>query len=382
MKGTKPLSKSRLLKDHLLQQLTEQRIPVGGRLPSETSLMQKFTLSRSTVRQVLSELSIEGLIDRQQGRGTFRSGGSKPSRPAQRSMLIGVWFNWPSGPLFGPIAEGIRQELRKWGYHAVFEAGGLEPGAEYRGIESLARKALDGFIVSPATNVDEEHGPLIELIGRGLPLILVDRSLPGIETNLVRTDSELGGEEVANHLIRHGHERIGFIGLPALSSIEERLTGFRQTMQEAGFPVDDAWIHLHREVALDFGKKATRELLSLPEDRRPTAIFGANDVIAETVAMTARQMGLRVPEDLSVAGFDDVSIDPAKPAWLTTYAQPKRRIGQQTARLLMKQLQNMVQGNVTVLLEGRLLERASTGPVPGGPSAPATVMSQVTASSS
>ena len=365
MKGSKPLSKSRLLKDHLLEQLTHHRIPVGGRLPSETSLMQKFTLSRSTVRQVLSELSIEGLIDRQQGRGTFRSGGSRPLRPTQRSMLIGVWFNWPSGPLFGPIAEGIRQELRKWGYHAVFEAGGLEPGAEYRGIESLARKALDGFIVSPATNCDEEHGPLIELIGRGLPLVLVDRSLPGCETNLVLTDSELGGEEITSHLIRLGHERIGFIGLPGFSSIDERLTGYRQTLQQAGLAIDECWIRLSREVAIDFGKNATRELLSLPEERRPTAIFGAMMSSPSAWRRARRQLGLRIPDDLSVAGFDDVSIDPDKPAWLTTYAQPKRRIGQQTARLLMKQIQNTSRGNVTVLLEGRLLERVSTGPAPG-----------------
>src|SRR4029078_4833898 len=126
-------------------------------------------------------------------------------RPAQRSMLVGVWFNWPSGPLFGPIAEGIRGELQRWAYHAFFETGGLETGAEYRGIESLTQKALDGFIVSPATHLDEEHGPLIELLERDVPLVLVDRPLPGYDPDLVCTNSEVGGEEIVSHLIGLGH---------------------------------------------------------------------------------------------------------------------------------------------------------------------------------
>ncbi len=93
--------------------------------------------------------------------------------------------------------------------------------------------------------------------------------------------------------------------------------------------------------------------------------MAATDILAETVAATAQAMGLNVPHDLSVAGFDDVTIDPAKPAWLTIYAQPKRRIGQQTARLLMKRLQNLTRGTVTVLLEGQLVERGSTRIAPG-----------------
>ena len=119
-------------------------------------------------------------------------------------------------------------------------------------------------------------------------------------------------------------------------------------------------MRVDRDVAIDCGRRSTQELLALPIDQRPTAIFGATDIIAETVAVCARESGLDIPRDLSVAGFDDVTIDPDKPAWLTTYAQPKRRIGRQTARLLMKRLQNLTRGTVTVLLEGQLVERAST----------------------
>ncbi len=364
MKAQKRPTKSRRLKDHLLDQMRQQRIPVGGRLPSETSLIQEFSLSRSTVRQVLSELSIEGFIERQQGRGTFRVGDVRPERKTRshRSMLVGVWFNWPSGPLFGPIAEGIREELLLWGYHAVFEVGGLETGAEYRGIESLLRKELDGFIVSPSTNLDDEHGPLIDLIRRDVPLVLVDRQLPGYDTDLVATHCELGGEEIVSHLIRLGHRRIGFIGIQGFSTMEDRVRGYRQMMRQHGLAVDESWVREERGVAEDHGRRAAREVLSLPADRRPTALFGGMDIISEVIASVAQELGLQIPGDLSVAGFDDVNIDPAKPAWLTTYAQPKQRIGQQAARLLMKRLQKSIRSSSIILLEGKLVERASTAP--------------------
>lgn len=362
MKAHRP-TKSRVLKDHLLEQMKDQRIPPGGRLPSETALMRKFSLSRSTVRQVLSELSIEGLIERQQGRGTFRIGGPQPAvRRTHRSMLVGVWFNWPSGPLFGPIAEGIREELRQWGYHAVFEVGGLEAGAEYRGIESLAQKGLDGFIVSPSTNHEDEHGPLINLIRQNVPLVLVDRQLPGFETDLVATYGELGAEQVVSHLVGLGHRRIGYVGIEGLSTLEDRLRGYRQVMHEHGLPIDELWVRNRREVADDCGRQEVRQVLSLPADRRPTALFGATDVLAETIAIVAREMGLEVPGDLSVAGFDDVNIDPARPAWLTTYAQPKHRLGQQAARLLMNRIQQPAGRHTVILLEGQLVERESTAP--------------------
>lgn len=362
METPRPRSKSRVLKDHLLEQMRQQRIPFGGRLPSENALMQKFSLSRSTVRQVLSELTIQGLIERQQGRGTFRAGGTRSERRTNRSTLVGVWFNWPSGPLFGPIAEGIRDELRGAGYHAVFEAGGLEPGAEYRGIESLAAKGLDGFIVSPATNFEDEHDPLIRLIDDDVPLVLVDRQLPGYDTDLVCTNNELGAEEMTSHLVRLGHRRIGFVGIQGISTLEDRLRGYRRVMQQTGVAIESAWVRTDRAIAYDCGRQAVREMLSLPADRRPTAIFGATDILAETAAMAAREMGLTMPRDLSVAGFDDVTLNPNEMPWLTTYAQPKLRIGQQAARLLLKRLDEQPRGTTTILLEGRIVERTSTAP--------------------
>ncbi len=352
------------LKDHLLQEMSEHRIPLGGRLPSESELMTQFSLSRSSVRQVLSELSIAGWVERRQGKGTFRATGGRAVPASERSMLVGVWFNWPSGPLYAPIMQGIREGLAEWGYHAVFEDGGFDVGAEARGVEALVHKRFDGFIVAPSSNSRDDHAPLLQLVEQQVALVLVDRLLPGCNTDLVTTANELGAEQIVRHLIDLGHRRIAFVGPGGLSSVDDRIRGYRLTMRRMGLTMDDAWLQTGQSVGEDCGRSATQTLLSLPDDRRPTAIFGANDVIGETVAMVARERGLRVPENLSVAGFDDIIPTTANAPWLTTYAQPKHRIGVQAARLLLQRISTPATNFITMVLEGNLVVRTSTAPVP------------------
>lgn len=357
-------SKSQILRDHLLNELTEYRIPIGAKLPTEAQLMNQFSVSRGTVQRVLADLSAEGFLERQQGRGTFRVGPQRKPRASERTMLIGVWFNMPSGPLFGPVREGIRRELDHWGYHGVFEEGGMDVGAEGRGIASLVQKPLDGFIVAPSVSPDDDHQPLAELIERSVPIVMVDRQLPRHPTDLVTTHNELGAEALVNHLIDLGHRRIGFVGVSGFETIDERWRGYRLAMQRHGLEVNEAWVRVNEATAYDCGREAMREMLRLATDQRPTAVFGANDVIAETCAIVARERRFQLPKDLSIVGFDDINPLPDRPVWLTTYAQPKELMGQQAVRLLMKRIQDPSRQTATVMLEGKLIVRESTAPPP------------------
>jgi DNA-binding LacI/PurR family transcriptional regulator len=358
-------SKTKVLKDHLLTEMIEHRFPIGHRLPSEIELMKQFSVSRGTVQRALAELSAEGWIKRQQGRGTFRAGPEQRAKPKGASLIVGVWFNWPAGPMWAPAAEGIRRELRRWGYHAVFEEGGLGMGAERRGIDDLVHKHLDGFIVAPSGNPHDDHGPLEKLIDQKVPLVLVDQEMPGQDADLVTTDNELGGEEIVEHLIQLGHRRIGFVGVPGISTVEARHRGYRRAMQAHGLSIDDAWVQVTDEAAFDAGRRAAAEILALPGERRPTAVFGANDYTAHTCVVVARERGLKVPEDLSVAGFDGVERQAEFPIELTTYAQPRSRIGRHAARLLMCRIQMPSRPTVHLVLEGELTRRRSTAPPPG-----------------
>ncbi len=349
----------------LLQELTEQRVPVGQRLPTELELMERFAVSRTTVRLALAELTNRGLIERRQGLGTFRAAPNGSRKPAERLMLVGVWFNLPSGPLYGPMAEGIRQELAHHDYHAVFE-GGMGAGEQLKGVYSLIRKGLDGYIVSPSSNPRDPHEPILEMLRQGSPVVLVDKQVGQAEADLVATNGRLGAEVLTEHLIDLGHRRIGFIGTAGVSTVEERLGGYEAAMRRRGLGVHPAWVGVSEDVFPDYGRAAAIKMLGLPAETRPTAVFGVNDPIAETAAGAARSLGLVVPRDLSVVGFDDAGFDPDQPPWLTTYAQPKFRIGQQAAQLLVRRIREPAGRRESVLLEGTLMVRESTAPPANG----------------
>jgi DNA-binding LacI/PurR family transcriptional regulator len=359
MLNHRPNSKVSRVRDSLIVELRE-RVPVGGSLPSETALMNRFSVSRTTVRNALAALQNEGLIESRQGKGSFRTLPGK-RRTVERCMLVGVWFNWPTGPLYGPMADGIRDELGHWDYHAVFE-GTLGRGEQRRGIESLVRKGMDGFIVSPSSDPQDAHEPLIHIVQSGKPFVLVDKHLPDYQADLVCTNSQLGAEQLVEYLIELGHRRIGFIGTSGVSTVEDRVLAYRRTMLRAGLAIDDRWVECTPEVFPDYGRAAAGRILSLSAESRPTAIFGANDCLAETAAQVARSRGLEVPGDLSVVGFDDAGFDGMASDWLTTYAQPKYRIGQQAARLLVQRIQEPAAQTETILLEGHFVQRTSAAP--------------------
>lgn len=358
-------SKTALITRQLLSEFTGNAVRAGQRLPSESELMVRFSVSRTTVRLALAELINQGLIERKQGLGTFRALPGRSRPPSQRSLLVGVWFNWPSGPLYGPMAEGIRDELTHHDYHAVFE-GGMTTGAQSRGIETLIRKGLDGYIVSPSSNPRDPHEPIIEMLKQDVPVVLVDKQVSRCESDLVTSNGRLGAEMLVSHLIELGHRRIGFIGTSGVSTVVDRLQGYRLAMQRHGLEPDSDWIEVNELVFEDYGERGARRLLRQPPGARPTAIFGANDPIAETVARVARDSGLQVPAELSVVGFDDAGFGSEQPAWLTTYSQPKYRMGQQAAEMLMRRIRERATRRETVLLEGELILRESTAPPPSG----------------
>jgi LacI family transcriptional regulator len=224
----------------------------------------------------------------------------------------------------------------------------------------LTAKQVDG-ILFVAAGVSTEH--IRRLQDEQVPLVVVDREIPDVSVDEVLTDNVYGGEIVTRHLVNLGHRRIGCITGPSdVTPSADRVTGYRRALEEASLPFDEE-IVLKGDFQYEGGYKAAGRLLTM--DDPPTAIFACNDLMAVGVIRAAREMGRRVPADLSVAGFDDVRLASFTSPPLTTVAQPKYEMGGVAVKLLLERMEDRGQPPRHRLLETRLVVRRSTAP-PGG----------------
>lgn len=234
---------------------------------------------------------------------------------------------------YGSVLEGVEATFRTWGYRVFFST--FESHDDLS--QLLSHGAHDGFIV---VGGDAAPEAIRILRAAAKPVVLVDNELPDDPTPAVVTANVEGSRALTRHLLSLGHREIAYVAGPLTHiSLRQRVEGFRQAMAEAGSPIDDEWIaqappgHFGYETGLaGFYELWTRRGL------RPTAVLCSNDMVALGVLQAAHEQQLSVPQDLSVAGFDDV-VPGARPL-LTTAKVHCREMGVQAARLLYEGIQS------------------------------------------
>jgi LacI family transcriptional regulator, repressor for deo operon, udp, cdd, tsx, nupC, and nupG len=286
-----------------------------------------------------------------------RLAGGKTRAIAVVVPRITRWF-------FGTVVEAAEDTLHQAGYDLLLYNLAGDTEARRRVFRThLLRKRVDAVLVLSLTPTDEEVAALAKL---NRPVAVVGATVEGWSS--VRIDDIETARIAVRHLVELGHTRIGYVG----GSLEEqldfaapmdRLNGYRAAMAEAGLAVEPTM-----EVVGDFtvrgGLAATRLLLDA--EPRPTAVFAASDEMAVGAVHAVREIGLRVPEDVSVIGIDDHEM--AEFFELTTVAQPVREQGQLAARLLLEALDDDLDDPPTppsVTVPTRLVVRRTTSPPPG-----------------
>ncbi len=280
-----------------------------------------------------------------------------------RTNVIGILVT-EFEPFSAELLQGISSAATGTGYELLAYAGlvGAEtqPGWERRSLSRLGGTLIDGAIVVTPTTLMSKLS---------IPVISIDPHT-GPEGHAAIDSDNVGGARAATeHLIGLGHRRIAHVrGRTGLASAELRERGYRQALDEAGIPFDPALVQVGGyQTALT--TDAAFRLLTTRD--RPTAVFAANDSSAIGVLEVAHRLGLRVPDDLSVVGFDDIpQAANAKPP-LTTVAQPLHDLGARALELLLQLLDGKAIPQ-HVQLPATLVVRASTGPVPTSPSAAAS----------
>jgi DNA-binding LacI/PurR family transcriptional regulator len=275
-----------------------------------------------------------------------------------------------ANPFYAELCAGVASVTDQAGYGLLFVSplhGSL--------IRAVSHVTVDGFV---AVGLSEDH-PEVEQIRRaGLPMALVDGgALP--EHGLVESADELGARAAAKHLISLGHRRFVVIGIeppnmpgmfeysagPTETVTARRLAGYRQGLQMGGVRLHDEQIVVG-PATFDGGLAAFHRVWE--DGLNPTAVLAMSDVMAIGVLRAARDLGLSVPEDLSVVGFDDLDLAPHANPPLTTIHQPIRQKGEEAARLLLRMIANPdSERPAHKTLETRLVIRSSTGPAPASP---------------
>ncbi|ANC32337.1 LacI family DNA-binding transcriptional regulator [Isoptericola dokdonensis] len=262
-------------------------------------------------------------------------------------------------PYSTELLKGISSAVAGTGYELLAYSGGSDGGTvtgwERRSLSRLAGTLIDAAIVVTPTMVLSE--------ANGIPVVAVDPHTGPEGTHTVDSDNTTGAREAVEHLVALGHRRIAHLGgRTDLESARLRELGYRQALDGAGIGVDPALVRVggYRPETAD---TPARELLRPTRGERPTAVFAANDQSAIHVLEVAAELGLRVPEDLSVVGFDNIPESATTSPPLTTVAQPLHRMGAEALRMLLDVLEGTPREQ-HLRLPTSLVVRASTGPAP------------------
>ncbi len=281
-----------------------------------------------------------------------------------QTRTIGLIVPDIANPFFAEIARGAEECAAERAFNIVMCNTHEQVEREARYVQVLRQKHVDGIIFTSAYLDDRNITPLME---SGFPLVLVSREVEDIDVDSVRTDDFAGGYQAARHLISLGHKRIALLAGPLSTKPSlDRKKGYEAALERAGLPVDPT-ITFSGEFTMESGRAMAEQLLA--SGRPFTALVAGNDPIAAGAIKVLRRRGIKVPEDVSVVGYDRTVLAEIMEPELTSVAQQMHEMGRQATELLLSRiLGTRNNGPVQVVLPPRLVVGSSTAPPRPNPS--------------
>ncbi len=273
----------------------------------------------------------------------------------QQSSTVGLIIPDSANPFYAEIARELERACTEEGLLVLLCNSDRDPQRERRFVHMLRAKQVDGVVITPQGDVQALLQPLL---AAHIPVVVLERALAGV--HCIAIDDLEGGRAATQHLIDLGHRRIGVIRHQSTALSMQRHQGYQQALAAAGIPYRSAFIIENGPTQAD-GYKAMLALLALPQ--RPTAVFTHNDIMALGAMRAIYDSGLRVPEDVSLVGYDDITTAAYLAPPLTTVRSPKTEMGVLAARTVLRLVQEPDWPAQTVTLPVRLIVRASTAKV-------------------
>lgn len=276
------------------------------------------------------------------------------SLATNRSHGVGVVVSEVSSAVYGGILQGIESVIEGHAMHMLVSSGHHQAAIERRAYDVLRQRRCDALILQLDGASDDE---VVAFARADVPVVVVGRRVPALPDRCVYLDNVAGGYLATRHLIERGHRAIAHVaGLAGVADACDRHAGYRRALEEAGIGYDAALV-VDGDFMEEGGQRALRSLLE--RERAFTAVFAANDQSAAGVLRALREADLRVPEDVSVVGFDDTLLAHYLVPSLTTVRQPLQEMGQAAAWLALTRLGSDARKEVTLRFEPVLVERES-----------------------
>ncbi|MDF2669582.1 MAG: transcriptional regulator, LacI family [Paenibacillus sp.] len=278
----------------------------------------------------------------------------------QETKMLTLLITDITNPFYTTLARGAEDAAMQLGYKLLFGNSDENLQKEKEYLDIILSTRVDGVLFAPAGDASVEH--LNALKRHSIPFVLLDREVPGIESDMVIGESKEGARQLVEHLIALGHTRIALVnGSNSISTARQRYAGYWEALKLNDLPFDE-------NLVMELGYKQLEDaslldpLLQL--DRPPTAIFAANNFLAASIVGALRSKQIRVPEQMSIACFDDFGILSQLNPFLTVVAQPAYQFGYLGVQLLVDRIQNKAAADWRkIILPTELICRESTKPL-------------------
>jgi LacI family transcriptional regulator len=315
-------------------------------------------VSLGTVSNVLNRPEVVSPLTRAKVEAAMASLGFVRNESARQLRAGSSRILDAGNPFFTDVAKGVEEAAQAAGLSVFLCNSNEDADREADYLDLLEQQRVQGVLITP---IDQNSSRLRKLPSRGTPVVVVDRALDESEHCSVAVNDVLGGELAIAHLLELGHERIAYVGGPnTIGQVVDRRDGARRALRKAGKPAEHLIELTTGALTVAEGRGAGQRLAGLPADRRPTAAFCANDLLALGLLQQCVSLGLRVPEDVAIVGYDDIEFAEAAAVPLTSVRQPRQLLGRTAAELLLDESSNPDHEHQRVTFTPELVVRTST----------------------
>jgi LacI family transcriptional regulator len=319
-------------------------------------------VSHMTVSRVFNNPDLVGKKTRERIMSIVNELGYRPSQVARsmrtkRTNYLGLVLPDIINPFFPEIVRGVDDYARKNRYNVILVNTDNDYEVQTSSVEMFINRGADGIILGGIAGGKKDTEFLNKIIDRSIPVVLIDRFIPGVNASHVVTDNFKAAYDATEHLIKLGHKKIGVISSPQKIKIyQDRLKGYKKALEDNNIEFKQNYV-FEGEENIESGYKASSELLK--KIYGFTAIFAMCDFMAFGVYKYCKKNNIKIPDDLSVISIDDINTSALLTPPLTTMAQQKYEMGYNAAKILIDSINKDEMPDRQLILESKLVERES-----------------------